>query len=301
MDNNEVKEDYLLSDISNNSYNNDDNKEVAIYKCTCQNCNTSFYCFSNDDICFYCGEKCDISNEYNNMENMFYLPFDKSIDDAKTIYKKYIRFKVLIPIIFRRKSTINNLKKVYIPSVIKDCNINGSIIFYAADKANKDTLTKYEVCHNINVDFDNVLLSLSSKFDNEKIFVMNNYNFDNLKEFSRDDINDSFCIIADIDNNSSNERINLFLNKYVIGLVRDDIRHNLKKVKDNATKIEVKSEKTVLLPAYVLNVKDNICFINAQNGEIFVNYNIEKKYICIFSILCFALIFVLVFLLAWII
>ena len=301
MDNNEVKEDYLLSDISNNSYNNDDNKEVAIYKCTCQNCNTSFYCFSNDDICFYCGEKCDISNEYNNMENMFYLPFDKSIDDAKTIYKKYVRFKFLMPGIFRKKVTVDNLKKVYIPVLLRSCNVNGHIIFYAADNEKNNSLTKYEVSHTVNVDFDNVVLSLYSKIDNENISIMNDYNFDNLKEFTSNDVNDSFCIISDIDNDVSNEKINLYLNKYVIGLVRDDINHNLKKVKDNSTKIEVKSEQKVLIPAYILNINNSICFINAQNGEIFINYTIEKKSIFIFSLICFILIFILVFLLAWII
>ena len=301
MDEKDKKEDYLLSDIVDNSYTNDSIKEDVIYKFTCQNCGSSFYCVSSSDSCIYCGEKCSVLDEYTDTKDVFCLPFDKSIDDAKTIYKKYVRFKFLMPGIFRKKVTVDNLKKVYIPVLLRSCNVNGHIIFYAADNEKNNSLTKYEVSHTVNVDFDNVVLSLYSKIDNENISIMNDYNFDNLKEFTSNDVNDSFCIISDIDNDVSNEKINLYLNKYVIGLVRDDINHNLKKVKDNSTKIEVKSEQKVLIPAYILNINNSICFINAQNGEIFIKYTIAKKSIFIFSLICFILIFILVFLLAWII
>lgn len=301
MEENEKREDYLLSDIGETTFDSNIIKDDDVYKYTCPNCGSSFYRFSTDDICLYCGEKCNTLNEKTDYNDIFCLPFDKSIEDAKSIYKKYIRFKLLIPIIFRKKGIVDNIKKVYVPILLRDCNVNGNIIFYAADNDKKNTLSKYEVCYKVNVDFDNVFLSLYSKLDNETISVMNNYNFDNLKEFASSDINDSSCIISDIDNDSSNEKLNLYLNKYVTGLVRDDINHNLKKVKDNTTKIEVKSEKKVLIPAYILNVNDNICFINGQNGEIFINYTIRKKYVLIFSLVCFILIFILVFLLAWII
>lgn len=297
----EEKEEYLLSDLNKSSHE-EELVEEAVKRYVCPKCGSSFYSNSLDD-CVYCGEKCDVSDGKFDMINVFHMPFEKTIEDAVKEYKKYIRFKFFAPFSLRSKKLLNGMKKVYIPALIKNCNINGCILFYAADNNKSNSLVKYEVGHKVNIDFDNLFLSLYSKVDQEMVPPMSDYDYNKLTLFSDINIGDAKCIVPDIDDSASDEKINGLLNKYVVGLVRDDINHNLKKVKENNTVVDVKSHQKVLLPAYIMNTnnKDGICFINGQTGKVFMNYDISVKNIVIFSIVCFVLIFILVFLLAWII
>ena len=297
----EEKEEYLLSDISKSSHHSiEEVEEKSAKYYICSKCGSSFYSNSLDN-CIYCGEKCNVSEKKFSMINVFYLPFEKTMDDVKKEYKRFIRFKFFAPFSLRSKRLLNGINKVYIPALIKNCNINGCILFYAADNGKDNNLIRYEVGHKVNLDFENLFLSLYSKIDQEMIPTMSDYDFNKLTLFSDSNIEDSNCIIPDIDDNASKAKINGLLNRYVVGLVRDDINHNLKKVKENNTVVDVKSFQKILLPAYIINTsnKDGICFINGQSGKVYMNYDVSIKNVIIFSIICFVLIFILVFLFAW--
>lgn len=312
MDNNysesniiEEKEDYLFSSVAKSSYEAEVVEEDKENLLVCSKCGCSFFNKNDDRVCLYCGEECEISDKEINMANIYYLPFDKSLDDVKDIYKKYIKLKLFAPFACRKKEVYENIKKVYIPALLRNCNVNGEIIFYAADKGNGDNLVKYEVGHKVNVDFDNIFISLYSKIDNDTYPVLSDYEYSRLTLYSNRELSDSDCIISDMNEDEINEKLNNLINKYVVGLVRDNINHNKKKIKENNSIIDVKSEQKVLLPAYLINIKNRdkniIGLINAQNGKISMNYDIDIINVVIFSIILFVLIFGLVFLIACII
>ena len=258
--------------------------------------------------CVYCDGNCEKSEANLNMV-MYYLPFNKSIDDAIRDYKKKIRFKVFVPFAFRKRSKIKSIRKVYVPILIRSVKVNGKISFFGADgekKGKEEQLKKYEVGYDINLDFDNILISLYSKIDDkiEKI-VDSNENYNNLSLFNDSILSDSSCIISDYDENGIDNKINNIVSKCSIGMVRDSIKHDLKKLKENNLVVQNSSEQRILLPVYFLNVKlkdqDHFYLMNAYNGNSYIELSISKVSIIIFSIVIFGLIFAIVFLIAGII
>ena len=293
------KEDYLLSDIGKSSHSYVDENSSSIKEYVCEKCGASFYSCGEKEDCIFCGCKCNIESNSFDIDGYSYLPFNKTIDDAVLEYKKIIKGKLFINSSFKKKNLTDNIIKIYCPVLLKCCKVDGKVVFYAADNDKTEKkLLKYEVCNTVNVEYTNLVFSLSSKLSQKDIFVMNEYDFNSILSFDNELLTDSnLCFIkSDIDNNES---IDADINKNVVSLVREKINHDLRKLKDNNTDIKTTSLIKVFLPAYIMKInnkdKDYLFFMNGQNGNSYLDFEISKVKIIIISIIVFILIFVLVF------
>ena len=282
---------------NNVNLNTDSNK---VYSCT--NCNVKF--ISNNNICFNCGNVCESTNdEFNFDEFMYIIPFEKSINDLELDFMSKIKKNILLPFSLRNKNIINDVKKVYIPVILRNVNVNGKISFFAADsdivKKNSKEYVKYEVGKTINIDYENIVYFLSSKFKDEYLSIVNNYDFNNMSLFDENLLHnsDSYFIFPDL--TDINPKIENDINKYSIGMVRDSITHDLKKVKENNIVHNCLLEKKFLLPCYllkkVINGKEYFYLMNGQNGLSIFNYSICTINIVIISVIIFILIFLISF------
>ena len=99
---------------------------------------------------------------------------------------------------------LNDVKKVYIPVILRNVNVNGKISFFAADsdivKKNSKEYVKYEVGKTINIDYENIVYFLSSKFKDEYLSIVNNYDFNNMSLFDENLLHnsDSYFIFPDL-------------------------------------------------------------------------------------------------------
>ena len=290
-------EDYLFAGIKKASL--EDENSGNVLKCySCHNCNTKYLTTSSDDICIFCGEKDLSEEEIPGMINTYYLPFTNTIDDAKKNYKKLIRFKILVPFSFRRKRNLDKMKKVYVPIVIRNSKIYGQRYFYGAENINggkKDDSRKYEICQSINLNFSNIFKSCFSKIDEEDFPIIKDYNYSMSSMYNNNVITDSNCIIGDIDGSVLDEKITNILQKCAVSMAR-------KKLKQSNTALQTTTEQRLLLPIYMLNIrhknKDYTYIMNAQNGKSSMKLDISILNVVIFSILSFALIFAIAYLIA---
>ena len=297
-------EDYLFAGIKKASLEDENGGNVL--KCySCHSCNTKYLSTSSDDTCIFCGEKGLSEEEIPGMINTYYLPFTNTIEDAKKDYKKRIRFKILVPFSFRSKKNIDKMKKVYVPIVIRNCKIYGQIYFYGADNikgGKKDDTRKYEVCQSVNLDFSNIFKSCYSKIDEEDFPIIKDYNYSMSSMYNNNVITDSNCIIGDIEGNVLDEKITNILQKCAVSMVRENVNHDLKKLKQSNTALQTTTEQRLLLPIYMLNIrrknKDYTYIMNAQNGKSSMKLDISILNVVIFSVLSFALIFAIVYLIA---
>ena len=296
----EQDEDYLFSDVGKNSHIHVE-EDSLFKKYTCTECKTSYFCSGDSKKCIYCDGECSVGKDEFDTDEVYYLSFEKSIDDAIKEYKKSIRGNIFLSFAFRKKNLIDNIKKVYFPALLVNCNAKGKIVFYAADNdRTKKKLLKYEVGNTINVEYENIIFPLYSKFNSQNISVINEYDYSSASLFDSGlkDNKDLSFINSDISN--GDDVISLEVNKQAVNLVRERIKHDLRKVKSNDIDVKITSKMKILLPAYILNInnkdKNYLFFMNGQNGKSFMERELSKINIIVVSVIIFLLIFISIFL-----
>ena len=291
---------YLLSDIGRPSYNDEEN-DFFVKEHTCPKCGIMYYNSGSDSSCILCGCESSSGTDELNTDNYYYLPFDKTIDDAIKEYKKSVRWKLFIPLVFRKKHVFSCIKKVYCPVLVKSCKVGGQVVFYAADNdRTTKKLMRYEVCNTLSVEYENIVFSLSSKFDHKKIDVMSEYDYKNSLTFDNNLFSDKSLSFIKDDIKNYDEVISNEIKKQAVNIVRERINHDLKKIKENNTIIDTISEMKIFLPAYVAYItnkdKNSLFLMNGQNGNSYLESEVSKIGVVVISVIIFIFIFMIVFL-----
>lgn len=280
--------------------------QTNCYNYLCRDCGTKFMNTSGDNVCAFCGSRnvnnCNVQDD----SGLYYLPFSKNINDAVSDYSKKLRFNILIPFSFKKKSTYSRIKKVYLPVTVYDSKVSGDISFYGGDKnrVNRGVETrKYEVGYNVNLDYNNVLVSRLSKINEDIFSDVLDYNFDGLAEFSNELMNEATEIVCDLDDDASRNKNQNKLMKSAISKTKENMVHELKKLKSNEMQVNVVNEKKVLVPVFLLGIKyrgkDYIYMMNGQNGNSSIDLEVGIINIIMISILVFLFVFGITYLIAY--
>lgn len=273
----------------------------------CGDCHTTFSTINEaaGSHCLYCGGNKVTPTSDKSFQEYFVVPFVDTLKDAVDIYKKKIRLNPLIPFSFRGKNILNSMRKIYVPCTLYDISVGGSIVFLGADKISnvKGAPTqKFEILYSTSFAYDNLLAGNYSKMGDEIISAIQNYNFASMTPFQPDSVQDSFLIASDIENNTLTEKVQDKVNKHCVSIVRGNVNHELKKVSTNNMVLSITSAKSLLIPMYFLNLKYKgkhyIFVMNGQTGEAIVDLPIGVSSVVVFSILTFAVIFLVVYLFA---
>ena len=220
----------------NNVEENQNLNSIKSYKCS--DCCVSFMTSTVVSNCVYCNSSNIAEITGPEMSNLNYLPFTKTMVDAKNDYKKYVKSKLFIPFKFRGKKSISNIKKIYIPVSLNSCNVNGQVLFFGLDNDKNDSRVeskKYELCYRVDINFKNIMSSYFSKFDENKLGDVANYSYSNLSLYDKNILNGCSCIIDDISETDNQNNYTNKVNSYVVSSVRDSVGHDLKKLKGTIT------------------------------------------------------------------
>lgn len=297
VDNNVVE----TQEVKETSDNN-----LAFY--SCKACGSRFVMssYSSIGLCSFCGFGQIVKEQDIDLSNIYLLPFTSSLNSAKKDYKKKILFNPLVPNIFKKKKTIRKMKKLYIPCMVYDIDVNGNISFLAADSIkNVPSVPKqvYECGFSTNFNFENIVNCSCSQISDEMFSSISKYNCESIKEFDSSSLTDSYLVFADEDKNLNLDKIKERINKYCISLARESVNHQLKKVNKNELNFNVKNIKEVYVPVYYLSVKYKgryYTFIkNGQNGLSVIDTAFEKKNLIVFGLIVFIISFVILLLLSF--
>ena len=251
------------------------------------------------DKCINCGGSITETDNYD-YKDYSILPFNYSLEDAKKIYRKKIRFNFLLPIIYRKKSTISNIKKIYVPCYLYDVNVNGKISFYGVDRIkniNNVPDQKFEVLHDVDVNYNNLLVSGVDIITDEIISSINDYKFDEIKDYNEEDINNTYLLTMNKNEKDIKEFIKTKANNNVLNIVKSNVEHELKKLNTNESKVKISNSRKVLVPIYSLNIKykdnDYIFYMNGNTGKETIDYVSSRLSMIIFFIIVFIIVFIL--------
>jgi len=284
--------------------------KVSLIKYHCSSCDGSFY--TNDknvfNKCIFChGEELEKENCLVN-NNIRVLPFNKEYKDVRKDYLKIIKLNPLIPIDFKKRKNIAYLQKVYVPALISNISYNGEIEFIGGEKGTVNTTEivqnkMYEVIQKAKFNYDDVILKISSKVDDQNFSKVCDFDLSDSKVIEDAYFDDSYYLLEDISltdiSNSTKEKVS----KHAMRIVRKNVNHTMKKVKGDNVNIQFENTREFLLPIYILNIKyrnTNYAYImNGQNGKSYFSAPIGIVESIIFGVLSFSIIFLIGFLISY--
>ena len=276
----------------------------------CRNCGTVFYNNNSENNCVLCNnvliEKKDLVLE---KEKTYIISFEKSIDEAKKIYRRKVGFNPFVPFYFKRRKTIEKMKKLYIPCYFLDVNVTGSPLFLAMDKSpvvqDKKKMVeskKYELLFNTNFDYNDLVISKYSKIATLFETICKDGS-NHITEFNLEIVSDIPIIYEDLSAEDVSNQLRDRILKSCLKTIRVNIPHELKKIEQNNMIIESKNVKKVLFPVYLLNIyykdKNYYYLMNGDNGKAFAEISFGRLNIIIFGLFIFVIIFALALLIAY--
>lgn len=276
-------------------------EEIYIKKYHCNNCNMDFYS-KNLNQCISCYSN-DIREEVAGDNNIKVIPFSIGVDDAIKKYKKKVMFNPLIPLVFKNKNTINNIKRVYIPVYLTDVNQNGIIEFIAGDKNGKVVSDKkYDVIYTVNFDYRDYLVNVSNSINDDIFSSICEYNYNNIQDSKYSLLDDCF-IASNLSLEEVTNKMKDVISKHSISVVKNNMNHTLKKLKNDSTIVNFNNTRVVYVPVYLLNInyknKNYQYIMNGENGKEKINLVYGLLNTIIFSTLVAVLIFLISYLVAY--
>lgn len=278
---------------------------TGLVKYKCEDCRNRFVTKNKINNCIICNSS-RFSEEENieNLDSLQVLPFTKSMEEAIKNYTKKITFNPFIPWTFKKKNIRNSIKKVYIKNTIVSLKISGETIFLGMDKnninKNESNKRKYKVVLKSNFDYEDVLVNNISKVEDRMFDEINNYNLSSLTDYNSSFLDSDIYIL---DNEYNEEKIKNRAMKCSLNVIKDTVKHDMKKLDKSTLAAEVNSKKDVLIPMYILNVKykekDYFYLMNGVNGNCTIDFPIGKLELILFSIVIFLIIFLMAFLVAY--
>lgn len=266
-----------------------------VYTYTCSVCHTTFNS-ANSALknCIFCGESQISQVDLERSDQYSYLPFSVSLEEAYDLYKKQIRYNVLVPFAFRGKKILKKIQKAYIPCSLYNMSIEGNAFFYGSDQIkNVRNVPKliFDCKYSTHFDYFNLLISNYAKIDDIALSNINDYDYTSMTDFDSIMTKDSYLIAGDLDITEVTEKVQEKVMKHCVGIVRGSVGHELKKLYDNQMKLGISSTKSVLVPVYFINFRyqgqEYLFLVNGQTKKMIIDLPISVWNLVLFCMICF--------------
>ena len=151
--------------------------------------------------------------------------------------------------------------------------------------------------------YDNVLACEYAQVTDSMLTSINDFNYSVLSPFQEKKLKDTYIIHMNDKVEEEKQNIIERVMKHSVNIVRENVNHAKKKLKDNQLKLDIQSAKKVLMPVYLLRVhyqnNDYLFLMNGHTGKANIDLVSSKKSILLFSIIVFIILFVLLVLLTF--
>ena len=283
-----------------------ENMGILIKKYHCNNCGVTFSTTNKKPIdhCIFCMSVNLKSSDDVENRNVFVKPFQKSKKDAIKEYRRKVFFHPMVPLSLKTKRCIQNIQKVYLPAYLTSIHYRGTVLFTASDKVpikgkkKKLQENKYSVLESANLEYNDILLNVSTILSDEVFQSICQYDYRFLKELQNNSFQDSFYVFNQLSVSEVAERGRQRISNYSIKFIRDRVHHGFKKYKKDDAEIQFVHSREVLVPVYLFNLRykdKQVQFVmNGENGKSYISLPIGIFESILFSVLLFgALIFIL--------
>lgn len=265
-------------------------------------------------FCVYCGNtailKSKLSGEFT-PDKM--IVFKKDKQESINAFKNLGKGRPLMPKDFNSEKNIEKIRGIYIPFWLYDFNINGSLDMtgqivksWTSGDTHYTQTDYYQILRGGTMDYHNIPVDASSRFDNNIMNSIEPFNFAELIPYNHAYLSGFYAEKYDEDGDKPyKEASDRALNSTRQRFIGTASRFSSVMIKtDNLTANQTKKQY-VMLPVWMVNVKYkdkmHIFAMNGQTGEFIGNIPLDKGKAVLYFVTIFAITFIVVLVISYII
>lgn len=285
-------------------------EKLSLIEYHCKECDAKFYTNDNNKFnkCVICNGIDIEKNDASINKNIKLIPFRKTYRDAVSDYTKKVRFNPIVPIVFKNKKNYSTLQKVYVPVLVTNISRVGDVEFIGGEEGkisdNKILETRrYSILQKVKFNYVDVLLKITSKIDDSVFNVINKYDFFSIVDIDSSYLDDSFYLYEDINLKEISTKARNDIDKHSMKIIKSNVKHSLKKVKNDNTIISFENTRELLVPVYIMRInyrdKEYSYMMNGESGKSYINLPISSISVGIFGTIIFLITFLISFLISY--
>lgn len=260
-------------------------------------------------FCVYCGNtailKSKLSGEFT-PDKM--LVFKKEKQESINAFKNLGKGRPLMPKDFNSEKNIEKIRGVYIPFWLYDINVSGNldmtgeiITQWSSGDTHYTKTDKYKIVRGGTMDYKNVPVDGSSRFDNNIMNSIEPFNFAELVPYNHAYLSGFYAERYD----ESGEKIYKEASDRAVNSTRERLRNDASRyttkiITSDTLQSKETNKQYVLLPVWMVNVKYkdkmHIFAMNGQTGEFIGNIPLDKGKAVLYFIIIFAVTFITIIL-----
>lgn len=254
-------------------------ENLKIYSCT--SCGAEIIGDENTAAthCVYCDSPAIMVNQLTGMYKPDYvIPFKMGKPDAKEAILKLCKGKMLLPKGFTNENRIEEIKGIYVPFWLFDCDIYANIDYKAtkvthwSDRKYNYTRTEhFKLDREGSLDFTKVPIDGSSKIDNIFMEAVEPFDYSEAVDFQTAYLSGFLADKYDVDSEDCKDRINERIKKSTVTVFADTTKGgNYTTVVPNNVNLKINhgSVRYALLPVWMLNTKyKDTMYTFVMNGQ----------------------------------
>jgi len=227
--------------------------------------------------CPYCGSPTILPDRIDGgIRPEMVVPFVITKDQAQKAFEDYFKGKKLLPNIFKKDNRIAEMRKLYVPYWLFDCDAEGDITYNAEKRRTQRTgewevtTTEYYVVRRAGrMSFENIPVDGSVKLDDKITESLEPYDLTKAVPFQPTVLSGAMADHADVDAEACEKRAVERVENSMIHSLRNTV-HGYDFVRERSKHIAASGGKVtpVLLPVWLITTKkDDKVYTFAINGQ----------------------------------
>ncbi len=273
-----------------NQWREDELTGMSVY--TCESCGGEIICDQTTaaSACPYCDNPIIMKGNFaGDLRPDFVIPFKFDKKKAKAAFADHLKGKILLPKVFKDENHIDEIKGVYVPFWLFDCdtdsnvNYNGQKVRRWSDRNYNYTETKhFLLIRSGNISFNHIPVDGSEKMADDLMESLEPYNFNEAVDFQTAYLAGYVADKYDVSSEQSIDRAN----QRVKSSVEDGFRQYTRgfsgvTVKNSHVNLMNSNVNYALYPVWILNTTWNdqkfTFAMNGQTGKFVGNLPMDKK------------------------
>lgn len=240
--------------------------------------------------CPFCGNNVTMKDKFSGeLRPELIIPFKLDEKAAKESYKKYITGRRLLPKLFKEDNHIDEIKGVYVPYWLFDCEAFGNVDFMAtrvrhwSDSRFNYTETRHYNVHRAGTaNFSGVPADGLTKMPDDLMESIEPYNLGDAVDFKTAYLSGFFADKYDVGRDESINRVNARVKQSIEECLRSTVS-GYASVIPQSSSVNVQKGRVhyALCPVYILNTTykgDKYTFaMNGQTGKMAANLPLDKR------------------------
>ncbi|MBP3541743.1 MAG: hypothetical protein J6K72_08035 [Clostridia bacterium] len=264
-------------DVPDEGYNAADMAQMKAYRC--KSCGAELITEGTTTAteCPYCGSPTILPDRIEGgIRPELVVPFVISKEEAQKMFEDYFQGKKLLPNIFKKDNQIAEIRKLYVPYWLFDCDADATIVYSAEKRRTQrtddweiETIEHYIVNRSGTMSFENIPVDGSVKLDNKISESLEPYDLTKAVPFSPSVLSGSLADHADVDAADCEKRAVERVENSITTAIRNTVT-GYTSVSERSKGFSSKGGKVtaVLLPVWLITtVKDGKTYTFAINGQ----------------------------------